>query len=99
MAGSRGKRKRSAAEDVGEQLLLSFGLLEGLLPIQGSELEQAIGRPRADEAEQIADVPVRLDGVEASAGEQRDEDGVDSGAVVAPNEEPVFSGRGPAGED
>jgi hypothetical protein len=55
-----------------EQLLLSFGLLESLLP-GGSELEQAIGGPSLDEAEQIADVAVRLDAVEARTGEQRDE--------------------------
>jgi hypothetical protein len=96
MAGSRRKRKRSTAEDVGEQLLLSFGLLEGLLPIQGSELEQAIVGPGTDQAEQVADLAVRLDTVEASAGEQRNEDGIDGGSVVAADEEPVLPTEGTA---
>src|ERR1700736_2894051 len=89
MASSGRRRKRDASKDVGEQLLLSFGLLECLLPIDGSELEQAIGQPGADEAEQIADVTVGLDAVEARAGEKRDEHGIDGGAVVAADEKPV----------
>src|SRR4051812_9714461 len=91
MRGSRRKRKHSAAEDVGGQLLLSFGLLEGLLPIGGSELEQALSGPGADQAQQIADVAVRLDVVEPSAGEQGDEGCVDVATVVAAEEEPVFA--------
>ena len=90
MASSGRSRKRDASKDVGEQLLLSFGLLECLLPIDGSELEQAIGQPGADEAEQIADVTVGLDAVEARASEERDEHGVDGGAVVAADEKPGF---------
>src|SRR4051812_29666918 len=89
MASSGRRRKRDASKDVSEQLLLSFGLLESLLPVGGSELEQAIGRPRADEAEQIADVAVGLDVVEACAGEQRDEGHVCERAVIAADEEPV----------
>src|SRR5207244_9422651 len=89
MASSGRRRKRDTSKDVGEQLLLSFGLLESLLPIDGCELEQAIGRPGADEAEQVADVAVRFDVVEAGAGQQRNEGGVGEGAVVAADEKPV----------
>jgi len=89
MASSGRRRKRDTSKDVGEQLLLSFGLLECLLPIDGSELEQTIARPAADQAEQVADVTVGFDAVKPSAGEQRDEDGVYGGAVVAADEEPV----------
>src|SRR6478736_496512 len=89
MRGSGRRRKHGAAEDVGGQLVLSFGLLESLLPIGGSELEQAISGPGADHAEQVSEVAVGLDSVQASAGEQRDEHGVDGSAVVAADEQPV----------
>ncbi len=84
-----GWRKHDAAEDVGGQLVLSFGLLESLLPIGGSELKHSLSRPCADQAEQVPEVAVGLDAVEARAGEERDEHGVDGGAIVAADEEPV----------
>src|SRR6187402_706525 len=89
MRGSGRRRKHDAAEDVGGQLVLSFGLLESLLPIGGSELEQAIAGPGADQAEQVPEVAMGLDAVEARAGEERDEHGVDGGAIVAADEQPV----------
>src|SRR6187551_2610731 len=89
MRGSGRRRKHSAAEDVGGQLVLSFGLLESLLPIGGSELEQSLARPVADQAEQIPEVAVGLDAVEPCAGEERDEHGIDDGAIVAADKEPV----------
>ena len=91
MRGSGRRRQQDATEDVGGQLLLSFGVLEGLLPIGGSELEQTIPGPARDEAEEIAQVREGLDVVEASAGEQRNEDGVHERAVVAAHEEPIFA--------
>jgi hypothetical protein len=57
------RRKRDSSKDVGEQLLLSFGLLESLLPVGGGEFEEAIVRPGTDEAEQIAEVSVGLDSI------------------------------------
>src|SRR5262245_56716202 len=88
MRSSSRKRKHDATEDVGVQLLLSFGLLESLLPIGGSEFEQATARP-GDQTEEVTQVGERLDVVEPSAGEQRDEDRVDESAVVAADEKPV----------
>ena len=41
MRGTGRRRQHDATEDVGEHLLLSFGLLESLLPVSGSELENA----------------------------------------------------------
>src|ERR1700742_2327416 len=86
---SRRKVEQNATEDVGGQLLLSFALLEGLLPVGGSELEDACLGPAREQAEEIPDVAERLDVVEASAGEERDETGVGHRAVVAADEEPV----------
>ncbi len=86
---SRRKVEQNATEDVGGQLLLSFALLEGLLPIGGSELEDAGIGPAREQAEEIPDVAERLDVVQASAGEERDETGVGHRAVVAADEEPV----------
>src|SRR5260370_24746115 len=45
--------------------------------------------PARQEAEKIAHVGEGFDVVEPRAGEQRDEDGVDPGSVVATDEEPV----------
>src|SRR5690242_179903 len=81
--------EHNASKDVGGQLLLSFDLLEGLLPIGRGELEDAMVRPRGQEAEEVADVRERLDVVEPRTGEQRDEDAVDAGAVIAADKEPV----------
>jgi len=89
MASSGRRRKRDTSKDVGEQLLLSFGLLESLLPIDGGEFEQAIGRPGADQAEQITDVTVGLYVVQPGAGEQGNESGVREGAVVAADKQPI----------
>src|SRR6185369_10347140 len=89
MASSGRCRKRDTSKDVGEQLLLSFGLLESLLPIDGGEFEQAIGRPGANQAEQITDVTVGLDVVQPGTGEQGNESGVGQGAIVAADKQPV----------
>jgi hypothetical protein len=97
MRGSGQRRKRDSLEDVGSQLLLSFGLLECLLPVGGSELEQAIVGPSADEAEQVADVAVRFDAPEACAGEKRNEGGVCEGAIVAARRRAGFERGGSRG--
>ncbi len=74
---SRRRTEQNAAKDVGGQLLLSFDLLESLLPVCGGELEDAVMGPARQEAEQVAHVAERLDLVKPSAREQRNEDGVD----------------------
>src|SRR6187549_987798 len=89
MGGSGRRRKNDPTEDVGSQLLLSFDLLEGLLPIGGREFQQAMPGPAGDEAQQVAEVGERLDAVQPGTGEERDEDGVHEGPVVAADEEPV----------
>ena len=86
---SRRRREKHPTEDVGGQLLLSFDILESLLPIGGSQLEDALGGPSRQEAEQIADVGERLDPVEPGAGQERDEDGVDLAPVLATDEDPI----------
>jgi hypothetical protein len=48
---SNGRLEKDASKDVGSQLLLSFELLESLLPIGGSELEDALVRPRGQKAD------------------------------------------------
>jgi hypothetical protein len=72
MRGSGRRRKHDAAEEVGGQLFLSFGLLESLLPIGGSELEQSIDGPGSDQAEQVPEIAVGFDAVEACACELDD---------------------------
>src|SRR5262245_40365445 len=83
--------ERDLAEDVGGEQLLSVALLGCLLPVGGSELEDAWYRPARDEAEQIAQVAPRLDVVQLATGEQRDKGGVDLCGSVAADEQPVFA--------
>src|SRR5229473_337879 len=90
---SRRRSEKYAAEDVGSQLLLSFDLIESLLPVGRGELENAVMGPARQEAEKIAHVGEGFDLVEPRAGEQRDEDGVDPGSVVATDEEPVSTAK------
>ena len=93
MGGSRRRGKQDAAEDVGGQLLLSFGLLEGLLPIGGGEFEQTLPGPAGQQTEQIAQVGERLDIVQAGAGQQGDEDSVHERSFVTANEKPVSAAQ------
>jgi hypothetical protein len=65
---------KDATEGVRGQLLLSFGLLEGLLPIDRCEFEQALPGPAGDQAQQVAQVDERLDAMQSGAGQQKDED-------------------------
>ena len=78
-------------KDIGSEPLLSVLLLESLVPVCGSELEDAVVRPGGQQAQQIAQVAVRLDAVELTAREKRDGSGVNLAAFVSSDEEPVFS--------
>ena len=81
--------EHDATEDVGGESLLSVGLLEGLLPVDRSELQHAALRPTRQKAEEVAHVGKGLDPVQSAAGQQGYEDGVDLGAVVTAHEEPI----------
>src|SRR5437870_12407836 len=83
--------ERDTTEDVGGETLLSVWLLEGLVPVERGELEDATGGPAGDEAEEVAQVAQRLDAVELAAGEQRHEGRVDLGGLVIADEEPVLA--------
>ena len=77
------------AEDVGVEPLLSVRVLESLFPVDRSELENALLIPARQQAEDVSQVPRRLDVVELAAGQERDESGIDLPAVVAAKENPV----------
>jgi hypothetical protein len=59
MRGSGHRLEEDATEKVGVELLLSFGLLESLLPIARGELENAVLGPARDETEQVAHVRLK----------------------------------------
>jgi hypothetical protein len=80
-----------APEDVGVEELLSVVVLEGLLPVEGGELQNSAGRPAGQEAEEVAEVGPGLDVVKLAAREQGDECGVGLGGVVAADEEPLLA--------
>jgi hypothetical protein len=81
----------SATEHVGVESLLSVAFLEGILPVGGGELEEAVFGPAREEAEQIAEIGVRLETEHAAARDERDEGRVGVGPVLAADEEPVSS--------
>src|SRR5215831_7102209 len=83
--------EREPAENVCCQPLLSVLVLQSLLPISGSELEDAAAGPAGQQAQKIAQVAPRLDLVELAAREQGHEGRVDGAAVLAADEEPVFA--------
>ncbi len=82
--------ERDPAEDVGGQPLLSLVLLERLLPVRRGEGEDAGLGPGRQQAQEVPDVPHRLDAVHLAAGEQGNEERVGSRPVVAADEEPVL---------
>jgi hypothetical protein len=88
-SGKRRRAKRDATEYIGVQLRLSFGLLESLLSISGSEGKDPVSGPTGQQAEHVADVAERLDVVQTSTGEERNESRVGLGAVFASQEQPV----------
>ena len=91
MRGTSHQAEDDATEDVRVEGLLSLAFLEGLAPVGGGELEDAVAGPARKQAEQVTDVRQGLDPVQAAAGQERDEGGVDLASVVAANEEPIFS--------
>src|SRR5262245_19019139 len=83
--------EHDAPKDVGGELCLSFRLLESLVPIRRRELEHPATGPARQEAEEIAQVRPRLDAVQRAAREERYEHGVDQGAVIGADKNPVAS--------
>ena len=77
------------SEGVGSEELLSVGVLSSLLPVAGSELEDAGTGPAGEQAQDVSEVGFGLDVVHVAAGDERGEGGVDLGAVVASDEQPV----------
>ena len=55
------RRERGLAVDVGGEAFLSMAILEGLVPGEGRELEDAAAGPGGEEAEQVAEVGPGLD--------------------------------------
>lgn len=88
--GSANEREQGTAKRVVSEPLLSFVLLEGLLPIGGGELEDAALRPIGEQVEEISKVAPGLDVVELAACDERDEDGVGERAILRAYEDPVF---------
>src|SRR3990172_9626863 len=86
--------ERAVGVDVGSEPLLSVLLLERLLPKGRRELEHTALRPARQQAEEIPQVGPRLEAVHLTAGQERDEGGVDLRTLVAAHENPVFSSDG-----
>src|SRR5688500_903607 len=83
--------ERHAAEDVGGEPLLSVLLFQSLLPEGRSELEDATPGPRREQAQQVAEIGQGLDPVELAARQERDEEGIGAGALLAAEEQPVLA--------
>jgi hypothetical protein len=83
------RAERDLTEDVGGEPLLSVLLLESLLPVRGGELEEALGGPGWQQAEEVSEVGERLESVELAAGQEGDEGGVHFAGFVGAQEEPI----------
>ena len=79
------------AEEVGSEALLSVGLLSGLLPVAGGEVDKAAFGPTGQQAEQIAQVAFGLDAVHVATCNERRASGVDLGTVVTADKQPIRS--------
>ncbi len=77
--------KCGATEDVFFELLLHIGTLDGFSPVERSEIDHLLDWPGRQEAEQVAEVTERLEPVHFTAGEQRDNRGIDFAALVIPD--------------
>ena len=88
--GTLNSIEHGESEVVGDELL-SLGLLACLLPVAGSEIDDARREPVREQAHDFAQVGLGLDVVQVTASDERAEGGVDLSAIVAPDEEPVFS--------
>src|SRR5258708_38820048 len=91
--GSRSARggEQGAPEGIVGKPPLSFLLLESLLPVRGSELEDAASGPIGQQVEQIAKVGPGLDVVQLAAREEGDEDGIGKRTILGTYEGPIFS--------
>ena len=90
--------ERDPAEDVGGQPLLSLVLLERLLPVRRGEGEDAGLGPGRQQAEEVPQIPHRLDSMHLATRQQGHEERVGAGPVVAADEEPVLATDGLATE-
>jgi hypothetical protein len=88
---SSSKPEGGTPEHVVVETLLSVLVLEGLLPVEGSELQDAPSGPAGEKAEQVAEVGPGLEVMQLGAREQRDEGDVEIGGGVASDEEPVLA--------
>lgn len=72
-------------------------LLASLLPVAGSEVVDAGDGPAGQQAQDVAQIALGFDAVEAAAGDERGEGGVDC-STAAPSSLPInsqFSSRSP----
>jgi RNA-directed DNA polymerase len=88
---SAARGEREASEGVGVEQGLDAFEGAGLIPVEGSEVEQTVLGPTREQAEDVAQVRPWLDIAESAAREQRGEEGIDGAGVVAADKEPVFT--------
>jgi len=77
------RRQSDATEDVLGQAPLSVLLLQRLVPALWAELENPTPGPVRQQAEEVSQVGPGLQLVQPAGGNQRDEDGVPLGALIA----------------
>lgn len=89
-----GVSESDRSEAIGGETLLSVLVLESLTPVRGGEFEDALIRPRGQQAEQIAEIGPGFDAVELATRQEGDKDGVRASAIVATDEQPVLPSYG-----
>ena len=86
--------QRETAEDVGVQPLLSVCLLEGLLPVSGCQVQDAVAGPARQETKKVSQVSEGLQFMKLAAREQTHKASVNMSSAVGPEEHPVFASDG-----
>jgi len=96
-----GRRNRRLGDGERADLAVELGEIEAHTscgPIAGTQLEKPVARPVRQDAEEVAQVGLRIEAVEARRGDQREQIACGLGVIVAANEEPVLAPDGDAAE-
>ena len=86
--------ERNVPEDMSVEPLLSVCLLESLLPISGSQLQDPVDRPAGQQAEKIPHVIVGVEFVHLTTRQQTHEVCIDMASFVCTQKQPIVSTDG-----
>ena len=99
--GLLGRRGRQLRYSDGPQLSLEFGGIEtfaGGEPVAGAQLEEALARPVRQDTEDVTEVGLGIEAVQARGGDQGEQVAGGLAVIVAADEQPVLAPYGDAAQ-